>query len=155
MDGIDTRKGEPAGWGGGHVRVMGFFGTTERALERWATNVWRLPFPAKRQQLEVVAILHRQCDDNALILGRQRVLAPNAYIVELLPEIHRQLAASASPLELHLVNQVRRHAAEQGYTFAGPVAVGLRPAAGATPRFRIHSRIAPAEPQTPRLATWT
>ncbi|WP_433573744.1 FhaA domain-containing protein [Streptomyces sp. CA-251247] len=71
---------------------MGFFGTTERALERWTTNVWRLLFPPRGRQLEVVAILHRQCDDNALILGRQRVLAPNAYIVELLPEIHRQLA---------------------------------------------------------------
>ncbi|MFE6130443.1 DUF3662 domain-containing protein [Streptomyces sp. NPDC056437] len=139
----------------GHVQVMRFFGTAERALERWTTNAWRLLFPAKRRQLEVVAILHRQCDDNALILGRQRVLAPNAYIVELLPEIHRQLATSALPLELHLVNQVRRHAAEQGYTFAGPVAVDLRPAAGATSRFRIHSRIAPAEPQAPRLVAWT
>jgi hypothetical protein len=43
-------------------------------------------------------------------------------------------------------NQVRRHAAERGYTFAGPVAVDPRPAPdGTTLRFRIHSRITPAE----------
>ncbi|WP_327686313.1 DUF3662 domain-containing protein [Streptomyces sp. NBC_00467] len=139
----------------GHVQAMRFFGATEHALERWTTNVGRLLFPAKRRQLEVVVILHRQCDDNALILGRRRVLVPNVYIVELLPAIHRQLAASALPLELYLVNQVRRHAAEQGYTFAGPVAVDLRPAAGATRRFRIRSRIVPAEPKASRLVTWT
>ncbi|MCX4820942.1 DUF3662 domain-containing protein [Streptomyces sp. NBC_01142] len=95
-----------------------------------------------------MAVLRRQCDDNALILSRRRVVVPNAFVIELLPEIHRRLAAHALPVEPHLVNQVRRHAAEHGYTFAGPVAVDLCPSAGGTTvRFRIHSRIAPAEKQ--------
>ncbi|WP_268247924.1 MULTISPECIES: FhaA domain-containing protein [Streptomyces] len=114
-------------------------------MERWTTPLWDLLLPPKQRQGELVAILRRHCDDNALILGRQRVVVPNAFVIELLPEIHRRLTAHGVPLEPCLVNVVYRYAAEQGYSFAGRVAVDLRPAAGeATVRFRVHSRIAPA-----------
>jgi hypothetical protein len=83
-----------------------------------------------------------------LILGRHRVVVPNAFVIELLPEIHPKLRAHTLPVEPHLVNEVRRYVAEQGYTFAGRVAVNLCPAAGETTvRFRIRSRISPAQPQ--------
>ncbi|MBT2414840.1 DUF3662 domain-containing protein [Streptomyces sp. ISL-12] len=127
---------------------MGFLESSERVMERWTTNLWGFLLPAKHEQGEAVAMLLRQCDDNALIVGRQRVVAPNAFIIELLPEIHQQLSASAWPVAPVLANQVRRHAAERRYTFAGPVAVDLRPAPNdTTRRFRIHSRITPAEVQ--------
>jgi hypothetical protein len=91
-----------------------------------------------------VAILRRKCDDNALILGRQRILVPNAFVIELPPTTHQQLTAGAAFVDHHLALQVHRHAAEQGYTFAGPVTVHLRPCHSSTVgRFRIHSRIAP------------
>ncbi|MET7297045.1 FhaA domain-containing protein [Streptomyces griseoloalbus] len=125
---------------------MGFLGSSERVMERWTTSLWGLLLPARREQGEAVAMLLRQCDDKALIVGRQRVVVPNAFVIELLPQIHQQLAASASPVAPVLANQVRRHAAERGYTFAGPVAVDLRSAPNDTTlRFRIHSRITPAE----------
>ncbi|MFF8606786.1 FhaA domain-containing protein [Streptomyces sp. NPDC015346] len=124
--------------------------TAERAMERWTTPLWGLLLPPKQRQGEVVAILRRQCDDNALILGRRRVVVPNVFVVELLPEIHRQLTAHVVPLEPCLVTVVHRYAAEQGYSFAGRVAVDLRPATGeATVRFRVHSRIAPAHATPP------
>ncbi|MFD3633218.1 FhaA domain-containing protein [Streptomyces sp. NPDC058664] len=114
-------------------------------MERWTTPLWSLLLPPKQRHEELVAILRRQCDDNALILSRQRVVIPNTFVIELLPEIHRRLTACDVPLEPCLVNVVCRHAAEQGYSFVGRVAVVLRPAAGeATVRFRVHSRIAPA-----------
>ncbi|HEX5565599.1 MAG TPA: FhaA domain-containing protein [Streptomyces sp.] len=119
--------------------------TSEHAMERWATNVWGYLLPAKPGPGEVVAMLLRQCDDNALILGRQHIVAPNAFVAELPPEIHRQLSDNPLPVAPVLAHQVCRHAAEQGYTFADPVAVGLRPAPGATAaRFRVHSRTSPA-----------
>ncbi|WP_435372413.1 DUF3662 domain-containing protein [Streptomyces ficellus] len=115
-------------------------------MERWTTVLWSCLAPAAQQQREVLAMLLRQCDDNALILGRQRVVAPNAFVIELRPETHRQLSSHVAPVESILANQVRRHAAEHGYTFVGPVAVDLCPAEDATSaRFRIRSRIAPAE----------
>jgi len=72
-------------------------------------------------------------------------LAPNAFTIELPLDIHRQLTANTACVAPHLANQVRRHAAEQGYTFAGPVAVDVCPASVcATVRFRIRIQIVPA-----------
>ncbi|HZF88444.1 DUF3662 domain-containing protein [Streptomyces sp.] len=124
---------------------MKLFRTIEGVMERWVTNARGYLLPAKQQPVEVVAILLRQCDDNALILGRQHIVAPNAFVIELPPDIHRQLSDNPVPVAPVLVHQVCRHAAEHGYTFAGPVAVDLRLAPGVTSaRFRVHSRISPA-----------
>ncbi|MFF7680109.1 FhaA domain-containing protein [Actinacidiphila glaucinigra] len=124
---------------------MRFLRASERLMERWATNVRCYLLPTKPKPGEVVAILLRQCDDNALIFGRQHIVVPNAFVIELPPDIHRLLCENPLPVAPVLVHQVYRHAAEQGYTFAGPVAVHLRPAPGDTPaRFRVHSRISPA-----------
>ncbi|WP_408909632.1 FhaA domain-containing protein [Streptomyces solicavernae] len=88
----------------------------------------------------------------ALILDRQRTLAPNAFVVQLPPDAHRQLISCSGQLGRQLANQVRRHAAEQGYIFAGPVVVHLAGTPGAgVGRFRIHSRIAPLQRRTGRL----
>ncbi|MFJ8653065.1 FhaA domain-containing protein [Streptomyces rochei] len=114
-------------------------------MEQWTTSMWRCMLPVRQEQGEALTTLLRQCDDNTLIVGRRRVVAPNDFVIELLPRIHRLIAASPLPVAPALASQVRRHAAEQGYTFAGPVAVDLRPAPDdAAVRFRVHSRIAPA-----------
>ncbi|WP_406121465.1 DUF3662 domain-containing protein [Streptomyces canus] len=124
---------------------MGFLQAGEHVMERWTTSLWGLLLPAKQERGEAVAILLRQCDNNTLIVGRQRIVVPNAFVVEVFPAIHQQLLASNPPVAPALANEVRRHAAEQGYVFAGPVAVDLRPAlSDMTVRFRIHSRISPA-----------
>ncbi|WP_327659430.1 MULTISPECIES: DUF3662 domain-containing protein [unclassified Streptomyces] len=116
----------------------------ERTMERWTDTMWSRLLPPRRKRGEVVSILRRHCDDRALILGRQRVLVPNAFVVELPQPVHLQLAAHSGDVSRHLAVQVRRHAAESGYTFAGPVAVHLEPSTSTTlGRFRVHSRIAP------------
>ncbi|WP_437009997.1 hypothetical protein [Streptomyces sp. enrichment culture] len=43
-------------------------------------------------------------------------MAPNDLVIELLSEIHRLIAASPLPVAPALAGQVRRHAAEHGYT---------------------------------------
>lgn len=95
---------------------MGFLRTSERLLERWATNVRGYLLPTKPKPGEVVAILLRQCDDNALLFGRQHIGVPNAFVIELPPDIHRQLSDNPLPVAPVLVHQVCRHAAEQGYS---------------------------------------
>ncbi|MFE1030115.1 FhaA domain-containing protein [Streptomyces sp. NPDC058818] len=140
-----THAGEPAQSAVGQAPPMGFLGTSERLMEQWTTSMWRHMLPARQEQGEALTTLLRQCDDNTLIVGRQRVVAPNAFGIELLPRIHRLIAASPLPVAPALAGQVRRHAAEQGYTFAGPIAIDLCPASDDTAvRFRVHSRIAPA-----------
>lgn len=130
--------------GPGNRSAMRLINRIEDTMERWTTTVWTTLVPPRQKRGEVVAILRRQCDDSALILGRERVLVPNAFVIELPPESHRQLNTTSAELSRYLATQVHRHAAEQGYTFAGPVAVSLRPAGGdAVGRFQIHGRIAP------------
>ncbi|WP_128434141.1 DUF3662 domain-containing protein [Streptomyces cyaneus] len=116
----------------------------ERTMERWSNTLWESLVPRARKQAEVVGVLRRECDDRALILDRRRTLVPNAFVIELPPESHRQLTDDSAQVAGHLAAQVRRHAAEQGYTFAGPVGVRLAPADDTrVGRFRIRSRISP------------
>ncbi|WP_329126355.1 DUF3662 domain-containing protein [Streptomyces sp. NBC_01465] len=120
--------------------------TLECAMERWTDALWALMMPPVRKQAEVADALRRQCDDRALILDRRRTVVPNAFVVELPAETHSQLGPSESQVVIQLARGVRRYAAEQGYTFAGPVAVRLAAAHGAdVGRFRVRSRIAPAQ----------
>ncbi|MEJ1202454.1 MULTISPECIES: FhaA domain-containing protein [unclassified Streptomyces] len=114
-------------------------------MERWARKVWVRLLPVKHARGEALTALLRQCDDNTLIVGRRNLVVPNAFIIELLPETHQLISASPLPVAPALATEVRRHAAQQGYTFAGPVTVTLCPAPDdTTVRFRVHSRIAPA-----------
>ncbi|MGW0534051.1 FhaA domain-containing protein [Streptomyces sp. NPDC003032] len=130
----------------GHPTTMGLIGSVEHAMEKWTDTLWTLLLPPRQERCEVVAILHRQCDENALILDRERTVVPNAFVVELPPPVHRQLREAEAEVDYHLAAQVRRHAAEQGYTFAGPVAVDLRASgSSAVGRFRIHSHVVPLD----------
>ncbi|MFF5011429.1 DUF3662 domain-containing protein [Streptomyces phaeochromogenes] len=140
----NTRMGACAPHSAGQRNQMRFLASLEHTMERWSTTVWQSLVPRQRKQAEVVGILRRECDDRALILDRRRTLVPNAFVIELPPESHRQLTDDSAQVAGHLAAQVRRHAAEQGYTFAGPVAVHLAPADDASVgRFRIRSHISP------------
>ncbi|MEV0097411.1 FhaA domain-containing protein [Streptomyces sp. NPDC050738] len=118
--------------------------TLECAMERWAAALWGLVLPQQHHQMDLVLALRRHCNDRALILDRRRVLVPNVFVVELPPDAHCQLAYAETQLGSHLVHQVHRHAAERGYTFAGPVQVRLQPVdCSPRDRFVIRSRILP------------
>ncbi|GAA3155038.1 hypothetical protein GCM10010449_84840 [Streptomyces rectiviolaceus] len=107
--------------------------------------LWGSLRPRRRERGAVVSILCRECDERALILERGRTVAPNAFTVELPHHSHIQLAPAHNELGIYLTSEVHRHAAEQGYTFAGPVAVDLCLAEEeGVGRFRVHSRISPA-----------
>lgn len=70
---------------------MRFLVGLERTLERWSNVMWESLVPRATKQAEVVGILRRECDDRALILDRRRTLVPNAFVIELPSESHRQL----------------------------------------------------------------
>ena len=116
----------------------------EHALERWTSAVWCSVRKPRHKPAEVVAVLRRECDDNALIVARGRTLVPNHFTIELPHDSHRQLAEHSRELLPDLTAQIRRHAAEKRYSFAGPVEIRLdtRPECERT-RYRVHSRIAP------------
>ncbi|MFG3253192.1 DUF3662 domain-containing protein [Streptomyces sp. NPDC048172] len=120
----------------------------ESTMERWAATVWSAVRRPRNRPIEVVSVLRRECDLNALILGRGRVLVPNHFTIELPYASHRRLAEHGPALGPELAAQVRGYAAEQRYSFTGPVSVQLSPLPGdSEARYRVSSRIAPGEPE--------
>ena len=138
---------EHARVGSGQQRSMGKITNLERAMERWTATAWSaVRRPKKKQKpMEVVAILRRECDANAMILGRGRTLVPNHFSIDLPRTSHRQLAVHDGQLAPQLTAQIRRYAAEQRYHFAGPVTVDLYAHTECERvRYRVRSHIAPA-----------
>ncbi|WP_434587648.1 DUF3662 domain-containing protein [Streptomyces sp. A5-4] len=125
--------------------AMGILGNFERMMERRATALWASLARSEREPVEVMVILRRECDVNAMIMGLGRTLVPNAFTIELPEDSYRQLDVHAAQLGRKLSVTVRRHAAEQCYSFAGPVTVSFRTApASEVTRYRIRSRVVPA-----------
>ena len=75
------------------------------------------------QPVEVASALQRECDDRRAILGPDRTLVPNDFVVELGTVDHERLAPYEKPLTDELAAMVREHAEEQAYQFVGAVSV--------------------------------
>ncbi|MEU9918355.1 FhaA domain-containing protein [Streptomyces sp. NPDC051001] len=113
---------------GGQARKMRSLAALEHTMERWSNALWTSLIPLAHKQYDhadVVRTLYRECDDRALILDRRRVLVPNAFVIELPPQSHQQLAGTSRQLGAHLSSHVRRHG-------PGPSA-GERPAVSPAP----------------------
>ncbi|HVW80102.1 MAG TPA: DUF3662 and FHA domain-containing protein [Mycobacteriales bacterium] len=141
---------------------MGVLQTFERRLGGLVEGAFARVFKAEVQPAEIAGALQREADDRKEVISRERVLAPNSYIVELSDRDYSRLAEWAEPLGEELAAMVREHAAEQGYSFVGPVVVGFEQQPGITTGvFRVRSAVeaasgpaAPAEPaaRTPSAA---
>ncbi|HEX3900190.1 MAG TPA: DUF3662 and FHA domain-containing protein [Mycobacteriales bacterium] len=127
---------------------MGVLQTFERRLGGLVEGAFARVFKSEVQPAEIASALQRESDDRKEVVARGRVLAPNAYVVELGDRDFHRLEEWAEPLGEELAAMVREHAAEQGYSFVGPVAVGFEQRAGiGTGVFRIRSAVeAPGEP---------
>ncbi|MFG2525244.1 DUF3662 domain-containing protein [Streptomyces sp. NPDC048527] len=126
--------------------AMGKMANVERVMEKWATDLVDRVFRPKRESVEVVSTLRRECDDNIMVLGRGRTLVPNAFTVAPPQVSHRQLDSHAHKLGPVLAAKVKDHAAAHSYVFAGPVTVTLEPDPTLdTGGYRIQSSIVPAQ----------
>ncbi len=105
---------------------MGVLQRFERRLGGLVEGLFARAFKSEVQPVEVAAALQRELDDQAAVVGRDRTLVPNHFVVELGDHDHDRLAPYADPLTAELSAMVREHADEQRYTFVGPVQVELR-----------------------------
>ncbi|PTW90931.1 FHA domain-containing protein [Microbacteriaceae bacterium MWH-Ta3] len=111
---------------------MGLLDNVERGLERIVGGAFAKTFKSGVQPIEVVAALKREMDTRAVIVSRDRILAPHTYSVGLHPSDHARLSAHGPALVSELVAAVRDYANRQRYAFAGPVTVALAAQAGIT-----------------------
>ena len=126
----------------GKGRFVGVLQRFERRLGGLVEGAFAKVFKGDVQPVEVAGALQRETDDKKTIVGQGKVLVPNDFVVELGQHDYGRLSPWEEPLGKELAAMVREHAAEQRYSFVGPVKVALElmPAVD-TGTFRIRSGV--------------
>jgi len=131
---------------------VGVLSRFERKLGGMVEGIFARAFKSEVQPVEVAAALQRELDDQAAVVGRDRTLVPNHFVVELRDHDHDRLAPYEKPLTDELAAMVREHADDQRYSFVGPVRIELeRVHPLDTGVFRIRSDVAPGREGMPDL----
>jgi hypothetical protein len=131
---------------------MGIIGRFEKGLDRAVNGVFAKAFRSEVQPVEIASALRKECDAQASIVGRDRTIAPNSYVVELGKADHERLGEWEQALGSELSSAVRDHAQQQRYAFVGPVNVSFEEADDLdTGVFRIRSTTGggPQQPGAP------
>ena len=133
---------------------MGVLQRFERRIGGVVEGIFARAFKSEVQPVEVAAALQRELDDQAAVVGRDRTLVPNQFVVELGHHDYDRLAPYEKPLTDELAAMVREHAVDQRYSFVGPVHVKLLLVpTHETGLFRIRSEVAPGREGMPDLAS--
>ena len=121
---------------------MGVLQRFERRLGGLVEGAFARVFGGVVQPVEVAAALQREAADKRQIIARGRVLVPNDFVVELGASDAQRLGEYDAPLRRELAAMVEEHAAEQGWSFVGPVGVRLEHVSElATGVFRVRSAV--------------
>ena len=105
---------------------MGILDSVERGLERAVNGAFARTFRSGVQPVEIAAGLKRELEIGSVIVDRDRVLAPNRFVVRLAPADAQRLQNLGGTLESELIAVVHKHAARQGYQLLGEADVELR-----------------------------
>jgi len=117
----------------------------EQRLEGVVTGAFARAFRSAVQPVEIAAALQREVDNSAQALSRDRMLAANAFVVELSGPDYERLAPFGDTLAAELSRLVEEHVAEQRYTLTGPLEIGFAEADDlGTGRFRVRSNTSAA-----------
>lgn len=104
---------------------MGLLDNFERGLERAVNGAFAKTFRSGLQPVEITSALRRELDTKAVVVARDRILAPNKFTVRLSPADYDTMKELGPTLSDEFVLQVERHATEQHYSFAGGISVEL------------------------------
>lgn len=104
---------------------MGLLDSFERGLERAVNGAFAKTFRSGIQPIEIASALRRELDTKAAIVSRERILAPHNLAVSLSPQDNERMLALGPTLVNELTQILHKHAASQGYSFAGPLAITI------------------------------
>lgn len=105
---------------------MGILDNVERSLERAVNGAFARTFRSGVQPVEIGSALKRELDIGAVVVDRDRVLAPNRFVVRVSPQDADRLLKIADTLEAELRAIVQKHAARQNYQLLGDADVEIR-----------------------------
>jgi hypothetical protein len=103
------------------VGLQGF----ERRVERTVEDVFARAFKSKVKPIELGRRLCREMDDNRSIDVRGRTIVPNSFQFVLAPTDAEPFAEIHDALVKELIQAAHEHAADERYSFMGPVAIEL------------------------------
>ncbi|MDQ4214769.1 DUF3662 and FHA domain-containing protein [Microbacterium capsulatum] len=104
---------------------MGLLDSFEKGLERAVNSAFARTFRSGIQPVEIASALRREIDTKAAVVSRDRIIVPSTFLVHLSTEDAAAMHGLGSALIDELNTLVRKHAADQGYSFAGPLNIDL------------------------------
>ncbi len=102
---------------------MGILDRLENRIEGVVNGVFARGFKGEVQPAEIATKLQRQMDGEAMVLGRNKKLVPNDFLIGLSTHDYERLVPYAKTVNREIVPELRAHAAERDYVFNGPVQV--------------------------------
>ncbi len=113
-------------------RPVGILDSFEKGLERAVNGAFAKTFRSGLQPVEITSALRRELDTKAAVVTRERILAPNRFIVRMAHPDYVRMSGMGVTLIEELIGLVQKHAAEQGYQFVGAVSISLSDEKGLT-----------------------
>ncbi len=102
---------------------MGVFSRFERKLENTVGNAFARVFKGKVHPSEIARALKIDADENKVIVGYDRVMVPNRYVVQLGATDYDHLHEWETQLARSLSDMVREHAASEGWSTYGQIKI--------------------------------
>ncbi|MFJ4172558.1 FhaA domain-containing protein [Microbacterium sp. NPDC089696] len=118
---------------------MGLLDSFEKGLERAVNSAFAKTFRSGIQPVEIASALRREADTKAAVVSRDRIIAPNSYVVRLSADDYERMQGLGGALTDELHALLTKHAKSQGYSFAGPLAIALEADDIATGTVRVSS----------------
>nr|WP_201470495.1 DUF3662 and FHA domain-containing protein [Microbacterium hydrocarbonoxydans] len=104
---------------------MGLLDSFEKGLERAVNSAFAKTFRSGIQPVEIASALRREADTNAAVVSRDRIIAPNSYVVRLSTDDAERMRGLGGALTDELHALLTKHGKSQGYSFAGPLSISL------------------------------
>ncbi|MGN6760647.1 MAG: FhaA domain-containing protein [Leifsonia sp.] len=104
---------------------MGILDNFERGLERAVNGAFAKTFRSGLQPVELTSALRKELDTKAAVVARDRVLAPNRFVLRMAGADYERMRSMGAALTDELIDFVQKHAAAQHYRFAGGISIDL------------------------------
>jgi hypothetical protein len=104
---------------------VGILDNFERGLERAVNGAFAKTFRSGLQPVELTSALRKELDTKAAVVSRERVLAPNRFVLRMSSADYARMRSMGVALTDELVDFVQKHARSQHYQFAGGISIEL------------------------------
>ncbi|MDR0489247.1 MAG: DUF3662 domain-containing protein [Propionibacteriaceae bacterium] len=104
---------------------MGIFSLAEKKLEGAIGGVFARAFKGDVQPVEITHQLCKELDSQAQILGEDKYLVPNDFLISLSKHDYARLFPYSKTMTAEITADLREYAAEHEYIFNGAITIAL------------------------------